>query len=147
MTKPQPSGNWMIQTQHQALNAVKRTWPAFIDECRGVLASELHYQALLYHCLGNYGKIPSAQIGMNMKIWITDVVSNVFRKLDVRKAKAFRGGFEPIPDVVIFDPAIEGDFRRRNRANTLKQMLLAIEVKASERHQSRLRAARWSTTF
>jgi hypothetical protein len=77
---------------------------------------------------------------MNVKIWITDVVSDLFRELDVRKAEGFRGGFEPIPDVVIFGPGIDGDWRRRNRENTLRQMLMAIEVKASERHQGRLRS-------
>ena len=52
----------------------------------------------------------------------------------------FRGGFEPIPDVVIFRSEIEGDWRRRNRENTLRHMLMAIEVKASERYLGRLRA-------
>jgi hypothetical protein len=104
-----------------------------------VLASELHYQALLYHCLRDRGGIPSAQLGMNVKIWIPNVVSDLFRELDVRKAEGFRGGFEPIPDVVVFGPAMGGDFRRRNHANTLRHMLVAIEVKASERHLGRSR--------
>ncbi|MDP9475791.1 MAG: hypothetical protein M3R38_08900 [Actinomycetota bacterium] len=40
---------------------------------------------------------------------------------------------------MIFRPEIGGDFRRRNRENTLRQMLLAVEVKASERERKRLR--------
>ncbi|WP_159713624.1 hypothetical protein [Geminicoccus flavidas] len=51
-----------------------------------------------------------------------------------------QGGFEPIPDIVIFRPAIGGDWRRRNRQATLRHMLAAIEVKASERASGRLRA-------
>jgi len=77
---------------------------------------------------------------MNVKIWITDVVSEYFKTLDLAKNEAFRGGFEPIPDFVIFSPEIDGDFRRRNRVNTLRRMLLAAEVKASERFQGRLTA-------
>ncbi len=105
-----------------------------------MLGSELHYQALLYHCLRAHGQIPSTQLGMNVKMWITDVVSEHFRMLDERKHPGYRGGFEPIPDVVIFRPEINGDWRRRNREKTLRQMLMAIEVKASERKGSRLRA-------
>ncbi len=77
---------------------------------------------------------------MNVKIWIKDVITAYFRKLDERKHPDFRGGFEPIPDIVIFRPEIGGDFRRRNREKTLRQMLMAIEVKASERHRGRLGA-------
>ncbi len=58
----------------------------------------------------------------------------------LRKAEGFRGGFEPIPDLVIFSAEIAGDFRRRNRANTLRHMLLVAEIKASERFQGRLRS-------
>ena len=41
---------------------------------------------------------------------------------------------------MIFRPEINGDWRRRNREKTLRQMLIAIEVKASEGKGSRLRA-------
>jgi len=129
-----------MQTQADALDALKRAWPRFVAECRSVLGSELHYQALLYHCLRLHGEVPSRQLGMNVKIWIEPVTTEYFKNLDKRHANDFRGGFEPIPDVVIFRPEIEGDFRRRNRENTLLQMLMAIEVKASERHLGRLRA-------
>jgi hypothetical protein len=77
---------------------------------------------------------------MNVKIWISDVVSERFKELDLRKAEDFRGGFEPIPDLVIFSSEIDGDFRRRNYENTLRHMLLTAEIKASERFQRRLRS-------
>ncbi len=127
-------------SQVEALDALTRSWPRIVEECRGVLCSELHYQAVIYHCLRSVGKVPPRQLGMNVKIWITDVVSELFKKLDLRKPEAFQGGFEPIPDIVIFSPEIAGDFRRRNRMNTLRHMLLAAEVKASERFQGRLSA-------
>ncbi len=123
-----------------AIEAFQKAWSPFVAESRSVLGSELHYQALLYHCLRVHGQVPSGQLGMNVKIWITDVVSDLFRELDERKHPDFRGGFEPIPDVVIFGPEIDGDWRRRNRENTLRHTLMAVEVKASERHLGRLRA-------
>jgi hypothetical protein len=77
---------------------------------------------------------------MNVKIWIEPVTTEYFRNLDKQHAEGYGGGYEPIPDVVIFRPEIEGDFRRRNNKNTLRQMLVAVEVKASERHLGRLTA-------
>lgn len=121
-----------------ALEAVQRAWPSFVAECRSVLGSELHYQALLYHCLRTHGQVPSGQLGMNVKMWITDVVTDLFRELDEKKHPDYRGGFEPIPDVVIFRHDIHGDWRRRNRDKTVKRALMAVEVKASEREKQRL---------
>jgi hypothetical protein len=134
--------------QVEALEALTRSWPRIVEECRSVLGSELHYQAVIYHCLRSFGKVPPGQLAMNVKIWIPDVVSEYFRMLDLRKAEDFRGGFEPIPDLVIFRPEIAGDFgpeivgdfRRRNHTNSLRHMLLAAEIKASERFQGRLQA-------
>ena len=123
----------------EAVQALERAWPPFVAECRAELASELHYQAVLYHCLRTHGGVPPGQLGMNVKVWITGVVSEEFRRRDLRKAEGYRGGFEPIPDAVIFAPEVAGDFRRRNRENTLRSMLLAVEVKASEREGKRLR--------
>ena len=40
---------------------------------------------------------------------------------------------------MLFDPAIGGDWRRRDADATLRPMRAAIEVKASERHEGRLR--------
>jgi hypothetical protein len=129
-----------VETSADALGALKRAWPTFVTECRSVLGSELHYQALLYHCLRTHGVVPPRQLGMNVKMRIMDPVSEHFRMLDEKRHPDYRGGFEPIPDVVIFRPEIDGDFRRRNRENTSRQMLMAIEIKASERHPSRLGA-------
>lgn len=140
MPQQQPHEGAAIETIADALEAFQKAWSPFVAECRSVLGSELHYQALLYHCLRAHGQVASEQLGMNVKMWITDVVSDLFRKLDERKHPDFRGGFEPIPDVVILGPDIEGDFRRRNRENTLRHTLMAVEVKASERHLGRLRA-------
>jgi hypothetical protein len=75
---------------------------------------------------------------MNVKQWITDPVSPLFQTWDVRKDERYRGGFEPIPDVVLFAPGIQGDWRRRNFEASLRHMLVAIEVKASERAAGRL---------
>lgn len=140
MPQSQPYTGPTIETRDDALEAFRRTWPSFVIECRSVLGSELHYQALLYHCLRAHGGVPPRQLGMNVKMWITDVVTDLFRNLDEKKHPDFRGGFEPIPDVVIFRQEIDGDWRRRNRDNTLRQALMAIEVKASERYLGRLRA-------
>ena len=128
-----------MRTQADALAAFTRSWPRILEECRLVLGSELHYQAVVYYCLRDAGHVPPEQLGMNVKMWIPGVVSDHFKRLDLRKAEGFRGGFEPIPDIVIFREDIGGDFRRRNSSNTLQQMLLAVEIKASERHQGRLR--------
>ncbi len=103
-----------------------------------MLGSELHYQTLLYHCLRAHGRVPSGQLGMNVKMWITGVVTDLFRGLDEKKRPDYRGGFEPIPDVVIFRHDIHGDWRRRNRDKTVKRALMAVEVKASEREKKRL---------
>ncbi len=122
----------------EAKQAIKATWPKIKQECLSVLGSELHYQAMVYHLLREYGKVPAAQLGMNVKMWIDNPVSSLFRELDKKKHIGFQGGFEPIPDVVIFKPTVNGDWRRRNHEATLLNMLVAIEVKASERANGRL---------
>lgn len=129
----------------EALAAIDRCWPAFAAECLSVLGSELHYQAMLYHALRSVGGVPLGQIGMNVKQWIPDVRSDLFKQYDLKKHQDFRGGFEPIPDVVLFKPEIGSDWRRRRRQETLQHMLVAIEVKASERKSSRLTAGEIST--
>ncbi|MEZ5535258.1 MAG: hypothetical protein R3F02_06495 [Thiolinea sp.] len=127
-----------MNNRKEALDALNRAWPAIVSDCLAVLGSELHYQAMIYHHLRTTGNLPHSQLGMNVKMWITDPVSDLFKLLDKKKHELYRGGFEPIPDVVIFKSEINGDWRRRNRENTLVQMLVAIEVKASERRDSRL---------
>jgi len=93
----------------------------------------------MYRCFRDFGNVPPKQIGMNVKIRVLDPITSLFRELDSQKHENFQGGYEPIPDIVLFSPEIEGDFRRRNRENTLRHMLMAIEVKASERENARLR--------
>lgn len=122
-----------------------RAWPTFAAECRMVLGSELHYQAMLYHALRTTGQVPIGQVGMNVKQWIPNVQSDLFKRYDSKKHEDFRGGFEPIPDVVLFRPEIASDWRRRRHSETLASMLVAIEVKASERSASRLSAAEVTT--
>jgi hypothetical protein len=123
---------------NEAKQAIQKAWPIIKTECLSVLGSELHYQAMIYHLLRTEGNIPLKQLGMNVKMWIDNPVSELFQTLDKRKHQDFQGGFEPIPDVVIFKPSINGDWRRRNNHETLTNMLVAIEVKASEREKSRL---------
>ena len=72
-----------------------------VAECRRVLGSELHYQAVIYYCLRLHGEVPLEQLGMNVKIWIDNPVSELFRKLDLKKHEDYRGSFEPIPDVCL----------------------------------------------
>ena len=121
-----------------AKQAIINSWPQIKKECLSVLGSELHYQAMIYHAFRESGKIPISQIGMNVKMWISNPVSDLFQALDKKKHKDYQGGFEPIPDLVIFKPLIEGDWRRRNNSETLRHILIAIEVKASERANKRL---------
>ena len=122
----------------EARQLVRAAWPAIIADSRQVLGGELHYQAVAYHCLRAAG-VPARQVGMNVKQWIDAPVSGLYIERGNAKTEAYRGGFEPIPDIVLFAPEIEGNWQRRNFANTLKHMLMAIEVKASERANSRLK--------
>ncbi len=72
-------------------------------------------------------------------MWIANPVSPLFQQLDRRKNDHYRGGFEPIPDVCLFSEAVSADWRRRNHEQTMAALLVAIEVKASERAGGRLR--------
>ena len=128
-----------MKNQSDAKAALMKSWPSIVKEYRQVLGSELHYQAMIYHCLRQYGKVPINQIGMNVKMWIDKPKTQLFKQKDKDKNPEYQGGFEPIPDVVLFKPSIHGDWRRRNFENTRKRMLMAIEVKASERRELRLR--------
>jgi hypothetical protein len=128
----------MMNTNEQALAAMELAWPHFIIEARKVLGSELHYQALLYYHLRSHGQVPLDQIGMNVKMWIEECVTPLFQKYAQRKAVGYQRGFEPIPDIVLFKPDVNGDWRRRNYKQTLEHSLAAIEVKASERYRDRL---------
>jgi hypothetical protein len=124
----------------EAKQCLITAWPKIVKECRLVLGSELHYQAMVYHCLRSYGKVPIDQIGMNVKMYIESPESKFFRELEKARHVDFQG-VEPIPDVCLFKTDVGGDWRRRSRENTLNALLLAIEVKASERKDKRLTAS------
>jgi hypothetical protein len=126
-----------IRTQQGALAELIGAFPAIVTETRQVLAGELHYQAMIYHVLREAG-VPIGQLGMNVKQMVYNPVSSLFQARDMRKHEEYRCGFEPIPDVVIFSPGVDADWRRRNRDITLVKALVAIEVKASERAEGRL---------
>jgi len=128
----------IMESPRTALAAWEIAWPYIVAECRQVLGSELHYQALVYHCLRTHGGVSLRQIGMNVKQSVTNPVTPLFRQLMGRRHPDYRGGFEPIPDIVVFNGKIGGDWRRRRADVTLLNMLLAVEVKASERHNGRL---------
>ncbi len=128
-----------MKTYRGSITIFRKVWPHICSECREVLGSELHYQAIMYRCFREFGKVPPKQIGMNVKIRVFDPITSLFREWDSQKHEDFQGGYEPIPDIVLFSSDIEGDFRRRNRENTLRHMLMEIEVKASERENARLR--------
>ncbi len=130
-----------MHSTEEAREALKTAWPLIKSECLSVLGSELHYQAMIYHALRTDGRVPANQIGMNVKMLIENPKSNLFKELSNSKHKDYQGSFEPIPDVVIFKPEINSDWRRRNKKNTLENMLIAIEVKASEREKGRLSPA------
>jgi hypothetical protein len=130
-----------MKSQKDAKAALLRAWPSIVRECRTVLGSEQHYQAVVYHCLRAAGRVPRLQLGMNVKMWLDRPKAKLFRLLDRRKHEDYRGGFEPIPDVVFFDVGIKGDWRRRRNAETLRHMLGAVEIKASERDGYHLRPA------
>lgn len=102
-----------MDNSRESVEFLLRAWPSIIRECRAALGSELYYQAVIYHNLRQVG-VPLLQ------------------------HEDYRGGFEPIPDVALFSPRVSADWRRRKNDVTLSSLLLAIEVKASERANSRL---------
>lgn len=121
-----------------ARSALDAAWNQIVDECLQVLGSELHYQAMVYHALRSTGHVPVSQLGMNVKQNIKNPHTDLFRALRDRRHVDYRSGFEPIPDVAIFSPGLGADWRRRNAAETLRHMLLAVEIKCSERASKRL---------
>lgn len=123
----------MITSLEDALEAVDRAWATICQECNQVLGSELHYQAMIYHCLRSAGGVPVDQLGMNVRQFFPTVHSELFKTFAMAKAEGYRDGFEPVPDVVIFSQGVMGDWRRRRHDHTIKHMLAVIEIKASER--------------
>jgi hypothetical protein len=126
-----------LESPEDVASLLADAWAGIVADCRSVLGSELHYQAMIYAELRRVGA-PRGQIGMNVKQFIEDPITDHFRALGQRKHELYRGGFEPIPDIVLFGAGIAGDWRRRNNLQTLRHMIGAIEVKASERSGGRL---------
>lgn len=106
-----------------------------------MLGSELHYQAVVYHCLRTAGRVPIGQLGMNVKMGLYSPKTAYWRKRADSRHKDYQGHCEPIPDVAIFAPDIGGDWRRRRYLETLRHILCAVEIKASERDGYHLRPA------
>ena len=130
-----------MRTQKDAKAALVRAWPEIVRQCRQVLGSELHYQAVVYHCLRTVGRVPIAQLGMNVKMGLYSPKTAYWRKRADSRHEDYRGHCEPIPDVALFAPEIGGDWRRRKYLETLRHILCAVELKASERDGYHLRPA------
>ncbi len=100
---------------------MKAAWPSIVEECRASLGGELYYQAVIYHCLRQSG-VPIRQLGMNVKQMIADCITAGFHERTLRRHPNFQGGFEPIPDVVLFSSGgaagTGGDAMRRPRSAT-----------------------------
>ncbi|MEJ8802827.1 hypothetical protein [Pontibacter sp. H249] len=130
----------MIQSPEEVRQAISKCFALVTSECRLILASELHYQAMLYHHLRQTGGIPFNQLGMNVKTTIPGVQNPfLLQKSLTRNTNYQNADIEIIPDITVFTREIDHDWRRRNFANTLKETLYSLEVKASERHRGRLR--------
>ncbi|HIE45844.1 MAG TPA: hypothetical protein EYP87_06745 [Flavobacteriaceae bacterium] len=128
-----------ITNVQQARKSINNSIDKITEECKSVLGSELHYQAIIYHCLRQYGNVPISQIGMNVKITFLNPKTKFLKDGMKKKKPEYQEGKEIIPDITIFSTNIKSDFRRRNSKNTLKETLYSLEVKASERKNGRLR--------
>jgi len=127
-----------INNVEQVRNSINNSFEQIQNECKSVLGSELHYQAIIYHCLRDFGNVPISQIGMNVKIWINNPKTSFLIERMNKKHINFREGQEIIPDITIFNENVKSDFRRRNYKNTLKETIYSLEIKASERENGRL---------
>ncbi len=95
---------------------------------------------MIYYHLRQTGQISFNQLGMNVKTTITEVQNDFFHQRILLKNENYQSsGLEIIPDITFFSERINHDWRRRNFENTLKETIYSLEVKASERHKSRLR--------
>lgn len=129
----------MIHSPEQVTALIAKCYHSIISECRLILASELHYQAMIYHHLRHIGNVPFDQIGMNVKTTVSNVQTDFFNQRLLLKNPDYQSfGLEIIPDISFFSKNINGDWRRRNFDNTLKETIYSLEIKASERHKGRL---------
>lgn len=129
----------MIESKQICQNTISKCFGNIIHECRSVLGSELHYQAMVYHLLRQVGEVPLNQLGMNVKITIPNVSSPFLKERILKKKKNYQSfGIEIIPDISFFRSELNADWRRRNHINTFKETLYSLEIKASERHKGRI---------
>lgn len=129
----------MLENKQKCQDAISKCFGNIIAECRTVLGSELHYQAMIYHLLRQVGEVPLNQLGMNVKTTISNVSSPFLQDRILKKNKNYQSfGIEIIPDISFFRTELNGDWRRRNHVNTFKNTLYALEIKASERHNGRI---------
>jgi hypothetical protein len=105
------------------------------------LWGELQYQAILYHILRRIGQIPVTQLGMNVRIKFYNPINEDFIKRSNSRKEEYRGVHEVIPDLVIYDPDVRGKWQRRMADGTVRSILIAMEMKCSERKQGRLHRA------
>ncbi|MBP1840442.1 hypothetical protein [Formosa algae] len=120
-------------------NSIHNSYSTIVNECRTVLGSELHYQAMVYSILRTKGKVPISQIGMNVKTCIENCQTEFLQERIRKKNIKFQSiDLEIIPDISVYEKSINSDWRRRNFKNTLKKTLYSLEIKASERHYNRL---------
>lgn len=123
----------------ECITCISNSFDNIVSECRSVLGSELHYQAMIYYILRSVGQVPVSQMGMNVKTTIKNPKNDFLKfRIQNKNIKFQSDGIEIIPDLTIFGRAINSDWRRRNYKNTLKETLFALEIKASERHKGRI---------
>jgi len=99
---------------------------------------------MAYHALRVYGNVPLTQIGMNVKMCIRNPQTEFFRAIADNRSEGYQGLCEPTPDIVVFEPEIAGDWRRRRclysemSESPHMLILMEMEIKASERSSGRL---------
>ncbi len=135
------TSNPKICTVTEAIAALKNSWNIIIQECRSVYGGELQYQAILYHILRKVGEVPVTQLGMNVRVKFYQPISKAFIERSNSRKEGYEGVHEVIPDVVIYDPNVRGKWQRRLADRTVKNMLLAMEMKCSERKEGRIQPA------
>jgi hypothetical protein len=137
-----------VETISEFQKSIRNSYSKIIEECRSVLGSELHYQAMVYHLLRALGKVPLSQIGMNVKTTIEDCKTDFFKDRITKKDKKFRSkNLEIIPDISFYSNSLKADWRRRNYKNTLEKTIYSLEIKASERNKGRLQFKEIETDF
>ena len=59
--------NNFMKTIIDVQKSIQSAYSEIVKECRLVLGSELHYQAMIHHLLRTSGSVPFNQMGMNVK--------------------------------------------------------------------------------